>query len=82
MEKGKDEDRLKSFSKYVENLRKDIEGARIKSGENKALESARESEKQGAASLAKKDIENAAKSYVQASVIYQKILLSMSAVKK
>ncbi len=82
MEKGGDEGRLKAFRKYVENLREDIEDMQKGWGEDKTFNSARESEKQGAASLAKKDIENAAKSYVQASVVYQKILLSSKPVKK
>jgi len=82
MEKGGDEGRLKAFRKYVENLREDIEDMQKGWGEDKTFKSARESEKQGAASLAKKDIENAAKSYVQASVVYQKILLSLKTGKK
>ncbi|TRZ91906.1 serine/threonine protein kinase [bacterium] len=82
MEKGGDEGHLKAFRKYVENLREDIEDAQKGSGGDKAFESARTSEKQGAASLAKKDIENATKSYVQASVVYQKILLSLKTGKK
>jgi hypothetical protein len=82
MEKGGDEGHLKAFRKYVENLREDIEDAQKGSGGDKTFESARTSEKQGAASLAKKDIENAAKSYVQASVVYQKILLSLKTEKK
>jgi serine/threonine protein kinase len=82
MEKGGDEGRLKAFRKYVENLREDIEDMRKEFGEDKTFKSARESEKQGAASLAKKDIENAAKSYVQASVVYQKILLFLKTGKK
>ena len=82
MEKGGDEDHLKTFRKYVENLRGDIEDAQKGLSGDKAFESARESEKQGAASLAKKDIENAVKSYVQASVVYQKILLSLKTGKK
>ena len=77
MEKGGDEGHLKNFRKYVENLREDIEDLGKGLVEDKTFKSARESEKQGAASLAKKDIENAAKSYVQASVVYQKILLSL-----
>ncbi|MCJ7643479.1 MAG: serine/threonine protein kinase [Candidatus Aminicenantes bacterium] len=82
MERGGDEDHLKTFRKYVENLRGDIEDAKKELSGDKAFESARESEKQGAASLAKKDIENAVKSYVQASVVYQKILLSLRTGKK
>jgi serine/threonine protein kinase len=82
MEKGGDEDHLKTFRKYVENLRGDIEDAQKGLSGDKAFESARTSEKQGAASLAKKDIENAVKSYVQASVVYQKILLSLKTGKK
>jgi serine/threonine protein kinase len=82
MEKGGDEGRLKAFRKYVENLREDIEDMGKGWGEDKTFKSAQESEKQGAASLAKKDIENAVKSYVQASVVYQKILLSSKPVKK
>ena len=82
MEKGGDEDHLRTFRKYVENLRGDIEDAQKGLSGDKAFESARTSEKQGAASLAKKDIENAVKSYVQASVVYQKILLSLKTGKK
>jgi len=82
MEKGGDEGHLKAFKKYVENLREDVEdiGKGIK--EDKAFTSAQENEKQGGASLAKKDFENAAKSYVQASIVYQKILLTSKQAKK
>ena len=82
MERGGDEAHLKSFKKYVENLREDIEDARQGSERDKTFISALENEKKGATFLAKKDIESAAKSYVQASVVYQKILLSIRTSKK
>jgi len=76
LEKGKDDDRLKSFRKYVENLREDVEDERKPPKGDKAFESARESEKSGADFQAKKDIENALKSFVQAALSYQRILLT------
>ena len=82
MEKGGDEGHLKTFKKYVENLRDDIEDLGKELREDKTFKSAQETERQGAASLAKKDFENAAKSFVQASIVYQKILLSSKPVKK
>jgi serine/threonine protein kinase len=82
MEKGGDEGHLKALKKYVENLRGDVEDMRKGLGEDKTFKSAQDNEKQGAASLAKKDFENAAKSYVQASIVYQKILISSKPVKK
>ncbi|MHB8095024.1 MAG: protein kinase domain-containing protein [Candidatus Aminicenantales bacterium] len=76
LEKGKDEDRLKSFRKYVESLREDVEDERKPPKGDKAFESGRESEKAGADFQSKKDVENALKSFVQAALSYQRILLT------
>ena len=76
LDKNKDEDRLNILKNFVENLREDVEDKKIVSPGNKLFESAKESEKQAAAFLAKKDIENSAKAYIQASAIYEKFLLS------
>jgi serine/threonine protein kinase len=76
LDKNKDEDRLSVLKNFVENLREDIEDKKIVSPGNKLYDSAKESEKQAAAFLAKKDIENSAKAYIQASAIYEKFLLS------
>ena len=76
LDKNKDEDRLNILKNFVENLREDVEDKKIVSPGNKLYDSAKESEKQAAAFLAKKDIENSAKAYIQASAIYEKFLLS------
>jgi hypothetical protein len=76
IEKGKDEDRLKSFRRYVEGLREDVEDERKPPKGDKAFESARESEKAGGDFQSKKDVENALKSFIQAALSYQRILLT------
>jgi hypothetical protein len=73
-EKTKDEDRLKAFRKYVEGLRGDVDELKPKPVGNKVLDAARESEKQGKELQAGKDIEKAARSYIQAAVGYQRTL--------
>ncbi|MEW5900499.1 MAG: serine/threonine-protein kinase [Acidobacteriota bacterium] len=75
MEKEKDADRLKVWKKFVENLRKDVEKRKASVGE-KAMASAGEQEKQAAAFEAKRDIENALNSYIQAAFGYEIILVS------
>ena len=82
LEKDKDEDRLNSLKKFVENLAEDVEDARTFSPEDKLYKTAKENEKQGAAFQIKKDLENSAKSYIQAAVIYEKFLLSLQTTKK
>jgi hypothetical protein len=77
-EKAKDEDRLKAFRKYVEGLRGDVDDLKPKPVGNKALDAAKEAETQGKALQSSKDIENAAKYYVQAALAYQKSLLSVA----
>jgi hypothetical protein len=60
----------------------DLEDKRSFSPDDKLYASARESEKQAAALQGKKDFENSAKSLLQASVIYEKFLLSLQPLKK
>jgi serine/threonine protein kinase len=81
LESNQDEDRLKALKKFVENLRGEIEETRAVSPGEKLYEYAKEYEKQGAAFQAKKDLENSARSYLQASIFYEKILLSLLATK-
>jgi hypothetical protein len=75
-EKAKDEDRLKVFRKYVEGLREDVDDLKPAPVGNKALDAAKEAEKQGKALQSSKDIENAVKYLVQAAFGYQKTLIS------
>ena len=75
-EKAKDEDRLKVFRRYVEGLSEDVDDLKPAPVGNKALDAAKEAEKQGKALQASKDIENAVKYYVQAALGYQKTLIS------
>lgn len=75
-EKAKDEDRLKVFRKYVEGLSEDVDDLKPAPVGNKVLDAAKEAEKQGKALQSSKDIENAAKYYVQAALGYQKTLIS------
>jgi len=82
IEKGNDEDRLKTFRKYVEDLGEGVEDERKPPKGDKAFESARESEKAGADFQSKKDVENALKSFVQAAVSYQRILSTPAAIGK
>jgi len=76
-ERNKDEDRLNALKKFVEGLRGDVEDMKTVSPGDKLYESAKESEKQGAAFQTRKDIENAAKCFIQAFVIYEKFLLAL-----
>ena len=82
LEKSRDEDRLNLLKKFVEDLREDLEDKRSFAPDDKLYASARESEKQAAALQGKKDFENSAKSLLQASVIYEKFLLSLQPLKK
>lgn len=78
-ERAKDDDRLKAFRKYVEDLREDVDDLKPKPVGNKTLDAAREAEKQGKGLQSSKDIENAARYYVQAAVGYQRTLLAAPA---
>jgi serine/threonine protein kinase len=78
-ERKKDEDRLNSLKKFVDGLKKEIEKNRPAAERDKLYGQALNHEKQAAAFRAKKDLENSAKSYVQASVCYEKLLLTSEA---
>jgi serine/threonine protein kinase len=77
LEKSKDEDRLLVLKKFVDNLRSDLEGKRAFAPEDALYKAAKDNEKQGVLSLAKRDILTAAKSYIQAFIIYEKFLVSL-----
>lgn len=79
VEKPKDDDRLKLFRKYVEGLAENVADLKPVPVGNKVLDAARDAEKQGRALQSTKDIETAAKYFVQAAVGYQKTLLSAAA---
>jgi serine/threonine protein kinase len=75
-ERAKDDDRLRVFRKYVEVLREEVDDLRPKPVGNKALDAAKEAEKQAKALQSSKDIENAAKYFVQAAAGYQRTLFA------
>ena len=77
-ERAKDDDRFKAVRKFVEGLREEVDDLKPKPVGNKALDAAREAEKQGKGLQSSKDIENAAKYYVQAATGYQKTLLAIA----
>ncbi len=79
VEKARDDDRLKLFRKYVEGLGEDIADVKPAPVGNKILDAAKEAEKKGKALQSSKDIETAAKYYVQAAVGYQKTLIASAA---
>ncbi len=79
LEKAKDDDRLKLFRKYIEGLGENVADLKPVPVGNKALDAAKEAEKQGKALQSSKDIETAAKYFVQAAVGYQKTLISTAA---
>ena len=81
MERKKDEDRLNSLKKFTESLRKEIEKTRLTAQGAKLYEYAQKYEKQAAEFQAKKDLENSAKYYIQASISYEKLLLTSVAAK-
>ena len=78
-ERPKDDDRLKVFRKYVEGLREEVDDLKPKPVGNKALDAAKEAEKQATGLQSSKDTENAAKYFVQAATGYQKMLLAAPA---
>jgi serine/threonine protein kinase len=80
-EKGKDEDRIKSLRRFVGDLREQVDDLKPKPIGNKVLDAARESEKQAKALQGSKDVENAAKYYVQAANGYQRTLFWAAAAK-
>ncbi len=79
VEKPRDDDRLKLFRKYVEGLAEDAADLKPAPVGNKAFDAAKEAQKKAKALQSSKDIETAAKYYVQAAVGYQKTLISAAA---
>jgi serine/threonine protein kinase len=77
LDSSRDEDRLKSLKALAEDLRGDVEDLKPSPAKDQPFLAARDAEKQAAACLAKKDLENSAKFLIQAANYYQaKLLIS------
>lgn len=82
LERNEDGERLKILKRFVETLKDRVGKKPSTTQEAKLYAYAQEYEKQGSTFLANKDFANSAKTYTQAAVFYEKILLVLQPTKK
>jgi len=80
-DKSKVDDRLNALKKMTEGLRSDIEAQKSFKAGDKAYESAMDLEGKAAAFQSSNDVGKAAKAFVQAAVIYDRIFRALQAAK-